>query len=188
MRCFIAIDISSQILRRIGRLQDELVSLFGDERGVKWVDPSLIHLTLKFLGDVSDDRIADVCAIASQVAQRNPEFNFEVKKVGSFGRPPRVIWVGADSCQALADLAGDLNLSLADAGWARDEKKITGHLTLCRIKNFRAGRRLGRLIADFKDFSAGTLKVDSICVYKSDLTKTGPVYTLLSKHGLTGGR
>lgn len=184
MRCFIAIDIGSEIERRIGCLEDELRGLFGEDKGVKWVDPGLIHLTLKFLGDVGDDQIVDVCRIAGEVANRNEKFGVEVKKVGSFGKPPRVVWVGVDDNPSLSDLAEDLNLSLAEGGWAKDEKKFTGHLTLCRVKNFSAGRRLGRLIAGFKDLSLGRLKVDSICVYKSDLTKTGPVYTLLSKHAL----
>ncbi|MBW8014567.1 MAG: RNA 2',3'-cyclic phosphodiesterase [Planctomycetes bacterium] len=185
MRTFIAIDIGETVAANIGGLQDELRGFFGQgRRGVKWVDPGLIHLTLKFLGEVDDDQIVEVCKVVEDVTTGFGEFCVEVEKVGSFGRPPRVIWIGTQESEALCRLWAGLDARLAEIGFAPDEKMFVPHLTLCRVKDFAAGRRFGRIIGGFDDFSAGKIDVKSVCVYKSELTKTGPEYTLLSYYNL----
>ena len=185
MRTFIAIDIGEKVAASIGGLQDEIRGLFGEKRrGVKWVDPGLIHLTLKFLGEVDDDQIVEVCKVVGDVTAGFGYFDVEVEKVGSFGRPPRVIWIGTEESEQLCKLQADLDAGLAEIGFAPDEKKFVPHLTLCRVKDFAAGRRLGRIIGGYDAFSAGKIHVKSVCVYKSELTKTGPEYTLLANYNL----
>ena len=72
MRVFIAIDINDQIRAGLGHLQKELVSKAGiGKSDVKWVSPDNIHLTLKFLGEIKDEQVVDVCNIAKDVADRH---------------------------------------------------------------------------------------------------------------------
>jgi 2'-5' RNA ligase len=154
------------------------------QEGVKWVDPELIHLTLKFLGDVDEDQIAGITEMVAQTAEKFEKFSIKVEKVSSFGRPPRVVWIGIKESGILCRLQSMLDSRLTKAGFEADEKKFIGHLTLCRVKNPATGKQIKRIIKAFEDFSAGKINVKSVCVYKSELTKTGPEYTLLARYNL----
>ena len=68
--------------------------------------------------------------------------------------------------------------------WAAEERKFSGHLTLCRVRNTKAGVKLARLMEDYKNFKAGGIKVESVAVYQSQLTPTGPIYTVLGRYNL----
>jgi 2'-5' RNA ligase len=185
MRTFIAIDIGEEVAANIGGLQNEICGYLDPKQdGIKWVDPELIHLTLKFLGEVDDDQIAKICTVAERVAAGFDRFSVEVEKVSSFGRPPRVLWIGMKEGDLMCRLQADIDARLAQMGFEIDEKKFVPHLTLCRVKDFGVGKELKRIIPGFKGFSAGKINVKSISVYKSELTKTGPQYTLLSNYEL----
>ena len=182
MRCFIAIEIDEEIRGHIGRFQDQLCRKTGlDKPKVKWVEPFNIHLTLKFLGEVKDQVISDVCGLVEAVAAEHRCFEIEVGGLGTFGRPARVLWVGSGENENLLSVQKDIEERFSREGFGSDNKKFSGHLTLCRIKNPSAGGKLEAVIGDYPDLSFGTLSVDSICVYKSELTSAGPVYTLVSR-------
>lgn len=185
MRTFIAFDICSKVLKRVSRLQDEIRrSSGGDKRDVKWVETELMHLTLKFLGEIDDSKVVEVCRAVEETAGQFGEFEAEVKNVGSFGRPPRVVWIGVDGGAKLVQFQKNLDEKLAEIGFSLDEKPFVGHLTLCRFKKFGFGKRIGRIIEEYSDFSAGKFQIDSVSVYKSELTNAGPEYTLLGKFKL----
>jgi len=187
MRCFIAIDINEQIRTALADLQDKLRTKANIGRGdVKWVSPNATHLTLKFLGEIRDEQVVEVCNIVKDVAGRHKRFEFEVGQVGSFGgKNPRVLWVGAGyGCAELLTLQQELEEQLDAAGWPREARKFAGHLTLCRIRNPRAGIKLAQMTEDYRDFKLGTTPADSICVYQSQLTPQGPIYTLLGSFDL----
>ena len=185
MRCFIAIDIDEATRSRIDELQEQLRRQGGLEKSdAKWVAPGNIHLTLKFLGEVRDAEIAEVCRIVADVAGDHERFAVEAANVGSFGRPPRVAWVGIDDAGNLAKLQKDLDERLADAGWPKDQKQFHGHLTLCRVKNTHAGKVLGDVLSRQAPVSVGTIFVDSLCLYSSDLTPAGAVYALVSRSSM----
>ena len=65
-----------------------------------------------------------------------------------------------------------------------DNKGFHGHLTLCRVKNFKAGRELERVIDDYGKCEIGTQSVDAVYVYSSELTKKGPEYAIVSSSKL----
>ena len=187
MRCFIAIDIDEQIRKALANLQNELRSKVDIRKGdVKWVNPENIHLTLKFLGEIKDEQIMDVCNITGDVAGRHKSFELDIESVGWFGgKSARVLWVGTgQSCDKLLQLQEDLEQQLDSAGWPRDARKFSGHLTLCRIRNTKAGIKLARITEEYKDYKLGTIPVDSVCVFESRLTPQGPIYTVLGNYQL----
>ncbi len=189
MRCFIAVDIDEEVRGRIGELEDRLRGDLGSEGGgIKWVDPERMHLTLKFLGEVKDSELMEVCGIVESVAVEYSGFSIEVCKVGAFGRPARVVWVGVDENSVLEDIQSCLETRFGEAGWKADNKKFTGHLTMCRVRNFQLGKRFERLIGEHEGFKAGSCDINSICVYESELTKTGPVYRLMKEYTLQGNK
>jgi 2'-5' RNA ligase len=189
MRCFIAVDIDDRVRDRIGELGDQLRGDLGDEgEGIKWVDPGRMHLTLKFLGEVKDSELMEVCRIVESVAVEYNGFSIEVCKVGVFGRPAKVVWVGVDENSVFEDMQSCLEERFGEAGWKVDNKKFVAHLTMCRVRSFELGKRLERLIGGYADFKAGSCDINSICVYESDLTKTGPVYRLMKEYTLEGDK
>jgi 2'-5' RNA ligase len=187
MRCFIAINIDEKIRKALANLQDELRGKTDVKKSdVKWVNPETIHLTLKFLGEIKDEQIVDVCNITGDVAGRHKAFELDVSSVGHFGgRSARVLWIGTgQNSDKLLQLQEDLERQLDLAGWHKEGRKFSGHLTLCRIRNTRAGIKLAQMISEYKDFRLGTMPVDSILVYQSELTPKGPIYTVLGKYEL----
>ena len=185
MRCFIAVDIDGGVRSGIAELQGELrrtADLNASE--IKWVDPGNIHLTLKFLGEVRDNEISDVCRIVGEVAEKHKRFSVEIENVGTFGRPVRVVWAGVNDAGDLVDLQGDLDGRLGQAGWPQDRKQFSGHLTLCRVKSARASRCMQEIVGDWDEVSLGSVAIDSVYVYRSDLTNEGPIYTVVSSSSL----
>ena len=187
MRCFIAIDIPEEIRAELADLQKKLAGQVDIRKGdVKWVEPEGMHLTLKFLGEVPDNQIVEVCNVAKEVAGRYRAFDFAVREAGSFGgRSARVLWIGAGlECPELLELQQDLEDELADAGWPKEGRQFSGHLTLCRIRNSKAGEKLGQVVEQYKDYDLGTVHAASITVYESQLTGQGPIYTPLGNYKL----
>lgn len=187
MRCFIAIDIDEQIRKDLGDLQKKLQGKLDIRKGdVKWVDPKITHLTLKFLGEMKDEQTVDVCNITKEVAGRHKRFDMDIGTVGCFGgRSARVLWVGAgQGCENLLQLHADLEEQLDKAGWPKENRKFSAHLTLCRIRNSKAGLKISQLAREYTDFTLGAMPADSITVYQSQLTPQGPVYTILGNYEL----
>lgn len=187
MRCFIAIDIDEQTRKGLSHLQNELRGKADVRKGdVKWVKPEAIHLTLKFLGEIRDEQAVEVCNITRDVAGRHRSFDVDVETVGSFGgRSARVLWVGAgQNCEALLQLQADLERQLDSAGWPKEARKFSAHLTLCRIRNAKAGFTLGQMVKEYENLHLGTIPADSVSVYQSELTPQGPIYTQLGDYEL----
>jgi 2'-5' RNA ligase len=145
-----------------------------------------MHLTLKFLGEVPDSEIMRVCQITEQTAARHRPFDLDIEGVGHFGgRSARVVWVGTGhGCQELAAMQNDLEQTLDTAGWARDARRFSAHLTLGRIKNSQAGFALARAVQEYKDLFFGTTAIKEIIVYESQLTPQGPIYTAAGRYAL----
>jgi 2'-5' RNA ligase len=159
MRVFIAIDINDQVRASIRALQSEL----------------------KKAADIRRKEVPDVCKILESAADRHMGFELSVESVGHFGgRSARVLWVGiSEGKQALCQLQEELEGEMEKGGWSKEERPFTGHLTVCRIKNIKAGQRIAEISADYKDFKAGSVLVDSVKVYQSQLMPKGPIYSVL---------
>jgi 2'-5' RNA ligase len=212
MRVFIAIDIDDKTRKAIANLQKQIASKVDVKKGdVKWVEPNNIHLTLKFLGEISDEQLAEVSEITNTVAHAHQKFTLEIESVGSFpptgsqrggGRSAKVVWVGAgtrlgegadkatqatvmpsrsrEGIDALLALQKDLDDLLAQAGYPKEEREFSAHLTLCRVNHPMAGIKIGEAIAQFSHLKLGSIAADAIYIYQSQLTPAGPNYTLLS--------
>lgn len=188
MRVFIAINIDEQIRKALGGLQNELRSKVDIRKSdAKWVNPDNMHLTLKFLGEIKDVQVVDICNITKEVASRHKSFELDVETVGHFGgRSARVLWVGTgQNSNNLLQLQNDLEEQLASAGWPKETRKFSGHLTLCRVRNSKAGVKLAQITEEYKDFKLGTIWADLVSVYQSQLTPKGPIYTVLGNYELS---
>jgi len=187
MRCFIAIDIDEEIRTALSDLQQQLKSKVDIKKGdAKWVKPENVHLTLKFLGEIKDEQVVDVCNIVKDAADRHNSFELAIESVGHFGgRSARILWVGAGKGREnLLQLQKELEQQLASAGWPPEKRAYSGHLTLCRVRNPKAGVKLAQIAGEYRDFKLGIMPADSVSVYQSQLTPTGPIYTVLGNYKL----
>ena len=187
MRCFIAIDIDEHIRTGLSNLQDELRNEVDIRKGhVKWVRPEITHMTLKFLGEIKDEQVVEVCNITKDVAGRHRKFELDVESVGCFGgRSARVLWIGTGrGSDNLLQLQEDLEQQLDLAGWPKEGRKFSAHLTLCRIRNSKAGIKLAQISGQYQDYKLGTMPAHEVSVYQSELTPEGPIYTTLGNYAL----
>lgn len=187
MRCFIAIDIDEKLKAALVDLQRQFAEKAKIKKNdVKWATPEAMHLTLKFLGEVKDDRIVEVCNAVRDAAGSSKSFELDIESVGHFGgRSARVLWVGTGrGSDNLCRLQEDIEQKLSATGWPRETREFSGHLTLCRVKNSKAGVKLAQMSEDYKNLNLGTVSADSVTVYQSLLRPTGPIYTVLGNYKL----
>jgi 2'-5' RNA ligase len=179
MRAFIAIEISEEIRNSLGRIQGRLRYAGAD---VKWVDEKNIHLTLKFLGEISEEKRKKVESAIDAVAGRTKPFGISVKDTGAFPKMeyPRVIWAGldngADEARALAE---DIDGELSGIGFQKETRPFAAHLTIGRVRSPKNLRQLAEKLAGCQKAEAGSQTVGSIALFQSTLTPSGSIYTKL---------
>lgn len=182
LRTFIALDISPDIQQAIQHHVDTLRKAVGDS--IRWVPVKNIHLTLKFLGDVSPADVDALTRMLRTEADACPSFDFTVGGLGSFPSPrrARVLWVGIQAPAELEALQRGIESAAVRLGFESDPRLFSPHLTLGRVRDRIAAsdqQRIQKTLEESKIDSLGTARVDSVHLYKSDLKPGGPVYTKL---------
>lgn len=191
LRLFIALNLPEAVQKGLAAVQQNLQPLTGPL--VKWVEPKNMHLTLEFLGDVDDSRVALLKEILQQTAGDCPAINLSLKGVGAFPhwRSPRVIWVGlAGDIHPLKQLQNNLHQALLKQGFRLEHKAFKPHLTLGRVKQrFQSKSAFpDNVNLDLEKMAAkqtGLLKpevftLNRVELMQSVLTREGPIYTALS--------
>ena len=185
LRTFIAIQLSAELKRHISDLQAEFKRQAPELRGLSWVNPEGIHLTLRFLGDIEESQVEAITSLLWTAAAPIGTFRLEARGLGGFPTPQRmrVLWVGlsgdAEATTALQRLQATIEDGLVGIGFAREERAFTPHLTVARIRERGAVGPLARLVMKEKDRMLGELRAGSVALIKSELRPKGAVYTSL---------
>jgi len=152
---------------------------------VKWVEPNSIHVTLKFLGEISEDSIEELMLAIEESAQGTMPFQLEVRGVGAFPclDRPRVLWVGVKGeLEKIAQIQKRIESNTEQLGFPRESRAFSPHLTLGRVRD-EAGpnerRRLGKLLADTTFTALHKIDVDAVNLMKSQLTPGGAIYNCI---------
>ena len=187
VRTFMALPLSEAVKARLVAAQEDLAA--ASEARIRWVARENLHLTVKFLGDVEDRTLNDVCAVAAEAAGQVEPFSLAV--TGLRAVPPagrmRMVWAGVDEpTRRLAKLHALLEESCASLGFKEENRAFRPHLTLGRVKGGRDVAALRAAAAGFADTDFGACPVDELIVLSSDLGPKGPTYTALS-HARLGG-
>ncbi len=188
IRSFVAIELPGELKEGLDRLQASLKS--GNPPGAKWVNPYGVHLTLKFLGNVTIDKIGGISTAMEEAAQGVAPFHLEIMKPGAFPSLSRVqvVWVGlGGEVDKLAQLQQRLESALTPLGFAAESRPFSPHLTIARLRSGVSPderQKFGQLIADARFDPGYTFKVDAISLMKSQLTREGAVYSRLCSSGL----
>jgi 2'-5' RNA ligase len=184
IRSFIAIELPEDARAYLQQVQDNLKSVNASY--AKWVNPDSIHLTLKFLGNVSIDKIASIEEPMQETAQAIDPFTLYFKETGAFPnlRNPRVVWVGlGGEIEKLQILQKSLESKLSALGFPPEARPFTPHLTLARLREtatIHEKQILGSKIAGANMKSNLKIKVRIISLMRSQLTRAGAIYTRLS--------
>ena len=183
IRAFIAIELPAEITEALEGVSGELKRALGAERGLSWVKPGNIHLTLKFLGDIDASAVDDISARLAAAAEGIAPFEVALTTIGAFPgvRNPRVLWVGIDVPDVLRDLKENVEDALDELGFEREERPFRPHLTLCRVKSAPAGRRLGRAVDEHPGIPRARFRVESFALMRSQLNPKGAKYTVLKE-------
>jgi len=198
-RGFVAIALPDEIRSRCARL---LTTLRGEARQVSWVKPGNLHLTLKFLGSTRPSQAERLLASLAHKAMKLSPFEVVLGGLGVFPtfRRPRIIWVGvSEGAGSLEELAAKVEGAAAKAGFSRESRRFSPHLTLGRVKMAR--RRSGKPSAqplsekrvgeDLEDLQAllgrsdpgalGRFTVREMVLIESRLSPGGALYTPLAR-------
>lgn len=184
MRTFIALDLSQDIKAELSRLEDGLKKADAD---IKWVKPENIHITLKFLGEVDEAKLAGIKQILDGISAQFKPFEITLFKLGAFPslNYARVVWVGIDkSCAEVEKIASQVEEELEKIGFPKEERPFSAHLTLGRVKSAKNKDKLKEMLASLEARPKSSL-IDKIVLYKSTLTPSGPIYTAIHEAPFT---
>ena len=194
-RTFIALELNEALQRFLG----EIISRVSQELpDLRWIDPSGIHLTLAFLGELTDVQLAEAAYASEEASQEATPFEYRIKGLGVFGSSlqPRVIWMGIEDLPSgkiqgspLLQLHRLLTKKLELHGFEIEKRPFSPHLTLARIKQPLSPdeqQRLQRLLHSKQAGASSPIyRVNNLCVMKSELSRTGALYTCLQACSLS---
>jgi 2'-5' RNA ligase len=196
MRIFIGIDLDPEVRARISRF---LEGVEGFAPGAHWARPESLHITLKFIGEQAPERVE---AITNRLrGVESSAFEIRCAGYGFFptAKAPRVFWIGIQAGPQLAELAGSIDMAVAELGIPREDRPFSPHLTLARAG---AGRSSGspkprkgdrpnatfavleKRLAAMGELDFGTMTAHEFILYQSQLSPGGSKYTKLQRFAL----
>ena len=180
-RTFIAVELPDVVR---AALQAHIARLSRALPRVRFQPPDSLHLTLAFLGELDDERLAAATQAAADTAPTVPPFTLTVAGLGTFGPPyaPRVLWCAVGGAiPALLRLQAALARRLEAAGFPREERPFAPHLTLARFKQPLDSAALQRLtsILAAPTVAETPFAIESLSVMKSELLRPAARYTCL---------
>jgi 2'-5' RNA ligase len=183
-RIFVAINLPEKTKKRLAEFKEK-----HDHLPARWTKEASLHLTLVFIGYVSDEQMLEVCKATRKVAEEFDPFFINFKRIvfGPPGKEPRLIWLEGEENKELVDLKNKLEEVLleTDSGLRRKESRAANpHITLARIK-IDQWRSLPQAPKIQNEFLA-QVPVSGIEVMESDLKSDGAEYIILESMSLEG--
>jgi 2'-5' RNA ligase len=181
VRLFVALDFPDEV-------RDSLREFIGPLkpacRAAKWVRPEAMHVTLKFIGEASAEKLEPIRAALASVHSTAP-VEMQFLGLGFFPneRRPRVLWCGVEASPNLAELAAAVDHALMPLGVAAESREFVPHLTLARFKADAAPRKdletLVRAASELKSYYFGRTREVEFHLIESILKPTGAEYKRL---------
>ena len=185
VRLFYALELADNLKESIRAL---IFPYSNSSSAIKWIKPENLHLTLRFLGNVSDNTVPVLVSILESIAMEEKSFLISLRNTGVFPslRKPSVLWIGIDKgageCKKISTV---LNNRLTEIGLTEESRIFKPHITIGRSKKNVPPQHLAhlyeRIIKESADRFIGACQMDSILLIKSTLTREGPIYTTVAK-------
>lgn len=179
IRSFIAIELDKDAKKELAALTETLKKSGAD---VKWVNPDGIHLTMKFLGNVPEEKISGIKRILDETAASFKPFSMMLSAIGAFPKIsyPRVIWVGVEEGKKEAsEIYNLLESRLENVGFQKEKRPFSAHITLGRVRSQKNRESLITRIENLKFSYSKTINVGHLTLFQSTLSPHGSTYTAL---------
>jgi 2'-5' RNA ligase len=186
-RLFIAVPVADDVRAAVGELMAGVAGASIEERASgqpRWVRVDGLHVTLRFLGAILDERQPEVVAAVGAAAGGAAPFAIALNGGGAFPNAyrPRVLWIGIDTgAGELAGLASRLNDELRTLGWPSDDRPFQGHLTLARTDGVAGADEYARRLMEAARDVRLTWQADRLVLYKSLLGRGPARYEALAE-------
>lgn len=181
MRAFIALELPEPVRSALAALQSQLAASGAD---VAWVKPDRLHVTMRFLGEITDEQRQRVEAGARRMASETSPFTVQLTEPGAFpsARAPRVLWVGiGEGKDQLVKLAEGLEQASVHAGLNAEERGFVAHVTVGRARTSTRMKELSDALASVRWEPPPAFTAESLTLFQSVLQRSGPVYTALAR-------
>jgi RNA 2',3'-cyclic 3'-phosphodiesterase len=188
MRLFVALEIPAAVRDNLAALITELRELSAKvaDKRPRWVRSENLHVTLKFMGEISPPKLESIRSALSAIRSDAP-VEIKFRGLGFFHNEqhPRVLWAGLDASANLPSLAGDIDGALETQGVARERRAFTPHLTLARLEPPGLHEKLRAAIQknDAREF--GSFQTRDFHLIESKLKPSGAAYTTLASYSFT---
>lgn len=181
IRSFLAFDMENETVKKKLASVQRLLAQTGAD--LKLVEPQNIHITIRFLGDITQNMVEKIYAEMQKI-QFTP-FNVQIKSLGAFPdlRYPRVVWAGiTEGPDQLKAVFNQLEPRLRSLGFAPDHKGFSPHLTIARVRSGRNKAQLADFVAENANYDFGAIKAECLRLKRSNLTPRGPLYSTLKEY------
>ena len=187
MRAFLAVELPAAVRASLAKVSQTLAAARAD---VKWVEEANLHITIKFLGEISDAQRPHIDQLVRSVASRHPSVRLTLAGIGAFPsiRSPRVMWAGMQEGGAqVASMAEELEAGLVALGFQSEERPFAAHVTLGRVRSPKRRAELANALAHTAWRADGPVELTHLTLMQSTLTPSGSIYTPLTRVALGGG-
>jgi 2'-5' RNA ligase len=180
-RGFIAIDVEAT-----KAIEEFLWGIRESQADVKVVEVENIHVTLHFLGDVEMGKLDGITKMMDNAVEDANSFDMKLMGSGVFPNRSyvRVVWIGLEVEPVLEKVVDSLEKGLLELGFKPDRRKFSPHLTVARVRSAWKKDALMKVVDQFHDREFGVQKVKGVQLMQSELTKEGPIYTMLHESAL----
>jgi len=182
MRAFLAVDLDENLQNKVVEVQKQLNDTNAQ---IKFVEGENLHFTCKFFGDISDNKAAQITGMVTEKIENYKPFEISIKGVGVFPHLGyiRVIWLGLENAEPFSHMLKGFDNEFMKIGFKKERSYIP-HLTIGRVKGAQNKEALISLLKDMEDTEIGKMKVEKIVLKKSELTPSGPIYTMVEEFKL----
>ncbi len=187
IRTFIGIEIGDKPRAQAYQFAKKLMNVPAD---ISWEPPHKYHITLKFLDEILNEEVNDICLQVQQAAATVSPFVLGLFGAGAFPsiEKPRNMWLGvSEGREQITNLARIIDLAMQKEGFPRELKPFSPHVTLGRVR--RAGPELqevSELLRRYETIDLGKTYVTSVTVFASHMARSGSSYTTLATCPLAG--
>lgn len=179
LRLFIAVEISAQQKQELAKLQENITHYLD---GVRWVDPDVMHLTLKFIGDTEESRIGQIREAMELSLEQLKPFLLTFGGSGVFpnSKKARVLWVGLkEGEKEIKQLADNLEERLSFYGFQKEKRPFHPHLTIGRLRNPPPQGTISKYLESESSFISSPVEVKDAVLFQSKLLPQGAKYSIL---------
>lgn len=179
MRSFIAIELHETVKKILAEFQQEMKKCGPD---VRWTRLDNIHLTLKFLGNIEEDKADTIAEKIKGACKGRSGFKIGITGTGVFpnDRSPRVLWAGIDLNDEIIALHEKIEDAMASVGFEREKRRFSPHLTLGRFRSPGGKQAALDKLDSYREKIFGIMDVNSVLLMRSDLGPGGAKYTKIA--------